>query len=64
MFYPKGSVLVGRFLNGAPDGPVHYVWPNGSFYKGNAVDHKANDKFAVYECEDFAYSGSILDNNF
>ena len=64
MFYPNGSVLIGKFVNGIPNGPAHYVWPNGSFYKGVVENNRANDDLALYECDDYVYQGSIKNNSF
>lgn len=51
MFYNNGSVLVGKFVDGVPSGPVHYVWADGSFYKGNVEKNTANDTVGLFECD-------------
>lgn len=64
MFYNNGSVLVGKFVDGVPSGPVHYVWADGSFYKGNVEKNTANDTVGLFECDQYTYRGAIKNNNF
>jgi len=64
MYYQNGSVLVGKFVDGVPHGPAHYVWPDGSFYQGNVENGKASDTIGNYVCDDYSYKGSIKNNSF
>lgn len=64
MYYPQGSVLVGNFVNGRANGPVHYFWPDGSYFQGVVENNVGNDSDATFHCSDYTYKGSIRNNCF
>lgn len=43
IYYKNGSIFIGSFKEGKALGEAHYFWPDGSYYKGNVTDNKAND---------------------
>lgn len=62
MYYPTGDVFLGHFENGLANGDGHYVWANGSYYKGKITKNIANDSSGIYKNKDITYEGEIKDN--
>lgn len=43
MYHKDGSLFIGSFVDGIANGMGFYVKSDGSFYKGNIVENKAED---------------------
>lgn len=62
MYYPNGSFFVGHFKKGLADGQGHYIFPDGSFYRGKMENNFANDPHAEYQEKDLKFKGPIVHN--
>ena len=61
MYYKKGSVFYGSFIEGVPFGRGRLIMPNGAHYEGEVRYGKANGQ-GVFIDGPYSYHGSFRDD--
>lgn len=55
MYHHNGNFFIGEFSKGMANGKGHFIKSDGTWYRGNFINNKANDTKGQYKSKSLFY---------